>query len=336
MSKRRLIIAGMGSIGLRHARLYSQLPDLQVEVCDSREAGLGEARALLPDVVTWTDYSAALDSQPDFVLVATPHQLHAPMACQALALGVRVLCEKPMSHRLDEAEQMVAASRANATPLAVGFHLRFHPSIVRLKAMLESGELGTVLFARYCVDSLITLENSRSRYQAELHGALLMDYSHGLDLLIHLLGAKPSRVEARGTAGSIAGYHANPLVLSGILEYPEARHAELHLSYAGKPEVHRLELITSHFNLRLELNSGRFIRHRVSDGTTEDLSLEYERDSLYQAQWQAFEQFCEGKVSPICSAEQALSVNQTLNELLHSLEKSSASLSPTAVLATPN
>lgn len=320
MKNRRLIIAGMGSIGLRHARLYSQLPHMQVEVCDSREAGLAEARQLLPEVGTWSDYAAALDSQPDFVLVATPHQLHAPMVCRALERGIRVLCEKPMSHRLKEAEQMVTASQTTGTAFAVGFHLRFHPAIIRLKAMLESGELGTVLFTRYCVDSLVTLENSRSRYQAELRGALLMDYSHGLDLLIHLLDAVPTRVEARGTAGRIAGYQADPLILSGILEYDAPYHAELHLSYTGKPEVHRLEILTSHFNVRLELNGGTFIRHRISDGSLEDLSLDYERDSLYQAQWQAFEAFCEGSPSPICTSSQALRVNQALDALLQSLD----------------
>jgi len=323
MNSKRLIIAGMGSIGLRHARLYSSLPGLQVEVCDSREEGLREARALLPDAAQWSDYSAAVASRPDYVLVATPHQAHAEMACLALENGCRVLCEKPMSHHLDEASLMTTCARKTGSPLAIGFHLRFHPSVVRLRAMLQSGEAGDLLFVRYRVDSLVTLENSRSRYQAHLPGALLMDYSHGLDLLHHLLGKPPVRMLAQGMAGEIAGYSANPLVFDALFSYPSLQ-AELHLSYTGKPEIHCLELTTSKFNIRLELNSGAFVLHHVADGTCEDLSFAFERDALYLAQWQAFQDFCEGLPSPICSAEQALETNRVMAGLIDFLERDAA------------
>jgi len=327
MSAKRLIIVGMGSIGLRHAGLYSSLPHLRVEVCDAREEGLAEARAIIPTVPTWNDYAAALDSQPDYVLIATPHQMHADMACLALEKGVRVLCEKPMSHRLDEAARMVDASRTTGTPLAVGFHLRFHPSIVLLKAMLDSGEAGKLLFARYRVDSLVTLENSRSRYQAHLPGALLMDYSHGLDLLAYLFATMTADVHARGIPGSIEGFSANPLIISAILAYADFQ-VELHLSYTGKPEVHCLELVTSKYNIRLELNGSTFIRHRISDGRAEDLSPEYERNRLYLAQWQAFEEFCAGHPTSVCTADQAVEVNRTMAALLETLNIHSGTESP--------
>lgn len=320
MNPKRLIIAGMGSIGLRHARLYSALPSLNVEICDSREAGLHEARMLLPNAPQWSDYSAAIASRPDYVLIATPHQAHAEMACLALENGCRVLCEKPMSHHLDEASQMTSCARETGSPLAIGFHLRFHPSVVRLRAMLQSRDAGDLIFIRYRVDSLVTLENSRSRYQTHLPGALLMDYSHGLDLLHHLLGRPPERMFAQGVAGEIAGYSANPLVFDALFSYPSLQ-AELHLSYTGKPEVHCVEVTTSKFNIRLELNSGTFVRHQVADGTCEDLSFTFERDALYLAQWQAFEDFCDGLPSQICSAEQALETNRIMARLINLLER---------------
>jgi len=331
MNSKRLIIAGMGSIGLRHARLYSALPGLKVEICDSRQEGLREAGALLPDAPQWSDYSAAIASRPDYVLIATPHQSHAEMACLALENGCRVLCEKPMSHRLDEASCMTACARETEAPLAVGFHLRFHPSVVRLRAMLQSGEAGNLLFARYRVDSLVTLENSRSRYQEHLPGALLMDYSHGIDLLHHLLNEAPRRVLALGTAGTISGYSANPLVFDALFSYPSFQ-AELHLSYTGKPEIHCLEITTSRFNIRLELNSGSFVRHHINEGITEDLSVAFERDALYLAQWQAFQDFCDNLPSPICSAEQALETNRTMSQLLEHIEHHDA---PAASATSP-
>ena len=53
MSPRRILVVGTGSIGLRHARLCKERPDLAVEVCDSRPAGLDEARKVLGLSSTW-------------------------------------------------------------------------------------------------------------------------------------------------------------------------------------------------------------------------------------------------------------------------------------------
>lgn len=313
---KRLLIAGLGSIGLRHARLCENLPNLTVEVCDSRTAGLDEARRQSPKVVCWEDYASALDSWPDYVLVATPHHLHASMAMAALERGIPVLCEKPMSHDLGEAAEMASLSARNGVSLAVGYHLRFHPSILRLGEMLKRGQLGAALYARYCVDSLVTLENSRSRYQATLPGSLLMDYSHGLDLLINLFQASPNSVMARGLDGSIAHFEAKPLLLSAILGYERAFQAELHLSYAVKPELHTLEVTGTQASISLALNGGEISLRQVEDGSEQATDLPYVRDQLYLAQWAAFVDFCEGRPSLICSAEQALRVNELMDQLL--------------------
>jgi len=315
MSK-RLVIVGMGSIGLRHARLYSPLDGLTVEVCDPRPEGLQELLTQVPDTRCWTDFQEMLKSKPDYLLIATPHHLHAGMTCAALHRGIPVLCEKPLSHRLDEAEKMARTAEETGVPLAVGFHLRFHPAVRRLSQMLESGEIENLLFVRYCVDSLITLENSRSRYQSNLPGALVMDYSHGLDLLFHLLQKEPSRISARGVEGEILGFQANPLLLSGILSYDGGLQAELHLSYTGKPEVHTLELVSRKFRLILELNSGNFQQTWVEDGAVTDLSVPYNRDALYLKQWQSFQDYCDQKSGTICSFDEAVKASRLMDRLL--------------------
>ncbi len=315
MSK-RLVIVGMGSIGLRHARLYSALDGLTVEVCDPRPEGLEELLTQVPGTRCWMDFQEMLESKPDYLLIATPHHLHAGMTCAALNRGIPVLCEKPLSHRLDEAEKMARTAQETGVPLAVGFHLRFHPSVRRLQQMLESAEVENLLFVRYCVDSLITLENSRSRYQATLPGALMMDYSHGMDLLFHLLQKEPSSIYARGVDGEILGFQASPLLLSGVLSYDEGLQAELHLSYTGKPEVHTLELVSSKFRLLLELNSGNFYQTHVKDGAVTDLSVPYNRDALYLNQWQSFQDYCDGESGAICSFDEALKANRLMDRLL--------------------
>ena len=314
----RVLVVGMGSIGLRHARLYAALPDTLVEVCESRPEGVEEARRQSPTVKCWPDYQTALDAKPDYVVVATPHQAHSAMSIAALEKGIPVLCEKPMSHNLAEAEKMLAASQRYKTPLAVGYALRFHPGLQHLRKLLTSGEVGPLLFARYCVDSLIALGNSRSRYQATLPGALFMDYSHGLDLLFHLTGKIPTTLATRGIAGNLGELKADPILFSGILGYEKTLQAELHLSYVLKPEIHTLQVIGEHLGVLVELNSGRMEIHDIRKNTLQSIILPYERDPLYVQQWLAFRDFCLGQPSDLCTGEEALKTNQLMDRLLSS------------------
>jgi predicted dehydrogenase len=314
----RVLVVGLGSIGLRHARLYTALPDTVVEVCEQRPEGVEDLRRQSPTVKCWPDYQTALDSKPDYVVIATPHQAHAAMTIAALERGIPVLCEKPMSHDLLEAEKMMAASRRHNTPLAVGYSLRFHPGFQHLRKLLASGEVGPLLFTRYCVDSLGALGNSRSRYQATLPGALFMDYSHGLDLLFHLTGKLPSTLMTRGIGGNLGELKADPILFSGILGYENNLQAELHLSYVLKPEVHTLQVIGERLGVMVELNSGRMEIHDIRENTLQSIVLPYERDPLFVQQWKEFRSFCLGRPSNLCTGEEALKTNQLMNRLLTS------------------
>jgi 1,5-anhydro-D-fructose reductase (1,5-anhydro-D-mannitol-forming) len=240
------------------------------------------------------------------------------MTIAALEKGIPVLCEKPMSHDLAEAEKMMAASRKHRTPLAVGYCLRFHPGLQHLRKLLAEGEVGPLFFARYCVDSLIALQNSRSRYQATLPGALFMDYSHGLDLLFHLTGKIPTTLATRGIAGNLGEFKADPILFSGILGYEKTLQAELHFSSALKPEIHTLQVIGERLGVLVELNSGRVDIHDIRENTQRTVTLPYERDPLYLRQWQAFRDFCAGRPSNLCTGEEALKTNQLMDRLLSS------------------
>jgi predicted dehydrogenase len=322
VSPARILVVGMGSIGLRHARLYATLPDTVVEVCESRPDGLEEARRQSPGVECWTDYAAALASAPDYVVVATPHQAHAAMAIASLEKRIPVLCEKPMSDALAEAEAMQAASRQYATPLAVGYTIRFHPGVRRLRQLLAGGDIGQLMHARYCVDSLVALQNTRSRYQAHLPGALFMDYSHGLDLLFFLTRKIPATLATQGIAGSIGELSADPFLFSGLLGYDKAFQAEIHLSYLLKPEIHTLQLVGSRLGVLIELNGGRMEIRHVEKSELEIVDLPYERDPLFLEQWQAFRDFCAGKPTDICTGDEALETNRLIDRLLSNWEKS--------------
>ena len=156
-------------------------------------------------------FDEALRTRPEMVVIATPHDLHCAQTVQALEQGIHVLCEKPMSDRLEDARTMLAAGerarQRSGAVLSVGFMLHFHPLLARLKQLVEDGTLGTVLQVHYSVGSYITLVNSRSRYQAALEGALLLDYAHQPDFIHWLLGEKPRRGHDGRCAGRAVRAH---------------------------------------------------------------------------------------------------------------------------------
>ncbi len=79
------------------------------------------------------------------VIVTSPARLHAEHAIAALGAGCHVLCEKPMTIGVTDAERMVAAARDAARVLAVGMTRRMYPCVADAREVISSGTLGTDL-----------------------------------------------------------------------------------------------------------------------------------------------------------------------------------------------
>ena len=88
----------------------------------------------------WRDLS--VDKELDAIYVATPVHLHAAQTIAAAESGKHVLCEKPMALNLAECDRMLAACSANNVKLGVAYYRHFYPVIDRIKAVIESGEIG--------------------------------------------------------------------------------------------------------------------------------------------------------------------------------------------------
>src|SRR5262249_14827724 len=116
-------------------------------------------------------------------------------ACTALQAGAHVLVEKPLGNALDGVVELVELARRSRRLLGVGYHLRFHPGVARLKALVEAGAIGRVVSApAECGEYLPDWhpwEDYRAGYAARrtLGGGAVLTFSHELDALCWLLGA---------------------------------------------------------------------------------------------------------------------------------------------------
>src|SRR5215468_9851466 len=171
---------------------------------DAARASAFAARHRIPRV--HPSYEALLaDPEIDAVYNPLPNSLHAPWTIRALDAGKHVLCEKPFSATVAEAEAMAAAATRTGRVLMEAFHYRYHPLFARMRSIIAAGEIGTVrrFEATFCIP---LLRANDIRWRADLAGGALMDTGcYAVHLLRHLAQSEPTVRSARAkwTSGGV-------------------------------------------------------------------------------------------------------------------------------------
>jgi len=219
------IVVGVGDIATRRV-----IPAIQAEP-RSRLYGLvtrDPAKATPYDARVWSTLDEALaDPAVEAVYIATPVFLHAPQTIQSLRAAKHVLCEKPMAMNEAEARSMVEAAEQAGTVFGVAYYRRTYPKLLRAKALLDAGAIGTPVLAELTshgwFDEQQFKENSGERSwlidPAKAGGGPLYDIaSHRIDVLNFLFG-QPLRA---------TGYLSN-----AVHHYAVEDNATVMIDYAG-------------------------------------------------------------------------------------------------------
>ncbi|MFE4451001.1 Gfo/Idh/MocA family protein [Streptomyces sp. NPDC056796] len=142
----RVGIIGAGNIGRVHAQAVLASAGDGVSLAGVLDVDRGRAGALAADLGVRAFTSLGeLHEAADGVVVASPNRTHAAYACEALAHGRHVLCEKPMATSLAEAADMLRRSSGAAGVSCVGFNYRYLPVVREIRRRIEEGEVGRVL-----------------------------------------------------------------------------------------------------------------------------------------------------------------------------------------------
>lgn len=144
-------IAGLGRSGWNiHGKHLQNLPNLFriTAVMDTMQDRLDEANNAL-GCAMYSDYDAMLaDSNVDLIVVATPNPLHTEHAISAMQAGKHVVCEKPFAMNVGDADKAIAVSEQTSRILAPFQNRRFEPHFLKVKEIIDSGALGTILQIR--------------------------------------------------------------------------------------------------------------------------------------------------------------------------------------------
>jgi len=146
----RVGIIGTGGIAVRHMEGYRLAGAEVVAIADVVPATL-ELRQHEWSVPTgYLDYRDLLaDPTIDAVSVCTPNALHHDVTVAAAKAGKHVLCEKPISMNLAQAQAMIDACAEARVTLQIGHHMRSMTTVMRAKAIIDSGAIGRITYARF-------------------------------------------------------------------------------------------------------------------------------------------------------------------------------------------
>jgi predicted dehydrogenase len=125
--------------------------------------------------------------------VATPVNLHAEQTIAAAEAGKHVLCEKPMAMNAAECDRMIAACRHANVRLGVAYYRHFYPVVIRIRHLIESGAIGSPVFAQSVASEPFDPAPGAPRYwlvqEAQSGGGPMADFGcHRIEVLVHLLG----------------------------------------------------------------------------------------------------------------------------------------------------
>jgi predicted dehydrogenase len=199
MKPLRTAILGTGFMGRVHLEAVQRVESVEAAAIFGRNADASARLAAGFSVPKATsDYREIFrDPAIDAVHICTPNAQHYSMAKEALAAGKHVLCEKPLTTTVAEAEELVALAARTKLRNGVCHNLRYYPQVQQMRALREAGELGEILVVQgtYSQDWLLYDTDWNWRVDAKAAGAsrAMADIgSHFFDMAEHVTGLRVS------------------------------------------------------------------------------------------------------------------------------------------------
>jgi predicted dehydrogenase len=238
----RVLLAGCGSIGHRHARVLRELSVRHLMACDPNKAQLSSLVNQNPGIETCESFSDGLRRKPDAVFILTPPKLHIPMAIEAIRAGCDVFLEKPIADTLSGIDELRDLARAHGKRVMIGLCFRFHSGILEAKEYVDGGAIGRLISVRALMGEHLpdVRPDFKSLFTSQYSGAF--DLMHDLDLALWFAGQP-----VRGVKGLFGTYSdidiRAPDLVEILIDFENRCMANVHLDFFQRPRRRTLELI---------------------------------------------------------------------------------------------
>ncbi len=145
------------------------------------------------------------DPEIDVIYNSLPNHLHAEWTIKALHAGKHILCEKPLALTLDEIDAMSSAAKETGKVLAEAFMYRHHAQTLKVKEIVDSGELGKIQLIKGAFSFFLNREKDYRNFK-ELGGGSIWDVGcYPISFTRTIVGAEPVEVFGWQVAGQGGG-----------------------------------------------------------------------------------------------------------------------------------
>lgn len=302
VARLRVGVCGLGSIGLRHARLLAETPGVRVAAFDAAPHGLTLPPAVAANLTLVASFEELLDAAPDGVVLATPDALHAPQAIAACRRGVPVLVEKPVADSVEAAEELARVAAESGTAVLVGYVLRHYAVLRRVRDLLADAAVGTPVSVHVNLGAYETLRVARNRFAGADRYRLPYDYSHEWDYLQWLLGPATGVAAVARLAGDLP-LRQDPNVVDGVVTFASGVTGTFHLDYVQEGQGRRLDVVGDRGTLRADLARGTIAVRAHGDLLTRSYDCAEERDVAFGRQLGHFLEVARGAATPLVGVE---------------------------------
>jgi len=311
-----IAVVGCGYWGKNLVRNFARLDNLAF-VCDATEEGRDTAKELAPNANIVADLSDVLRSSVRGVVIAAPAEAHYELTRKALEADKDVFVEKPLALTYEQGAELVELARDRGKILMVGHVLEYHPAMVRLRELVEAGELGKI---RYISSNRLNLGKVRREEN------ILWSFApHDIAIILRMMGGMPFQLSAHG--GSYVQPNIADVTITNML-FDNGVRAHIYVSWLHPFKEQRLVVIGSRkmasfddvskelvlYDQRVELQEGRPVPIKGKG----DL-VEFGKDEPLALECKAFLKAIETRQPPLTDGQSGLRVLQVLQTAQRSL-----------------
>lgn len=202
-------------------------------VCDLEQARLSNIARLYPDIELTTEFERIVENKEiDAVVIALPVHLHFDMARRCLLANKHILIEKPMATSSGECAELLSVATKRGLTLMVGHTFVFSPAVQKIKAIIDSGELGDILY-------ISSRRLNLGLFQTDIN--VVWDLApHDISIILYLLEDYPKNVNCQGSAHLVSEIED---VVSISLEFDGGIFATIHNSWLDPNKVREMTIV---------------------------------------------------------------------------------------------
>lgn len=315
----KFLVCGVGSIGERHIRNLLSLGYDDIILYRNKNQLL---RTINREFPVYLNLEEALSQKPDAAFICNPTYLHIETAIRCAESGCHLFIEKPVSDSLELQEKLKCALDKNNKIAMVGYMMRYHPCVLKIREWTKGGKIGKVVSLRATWGEYLPdwhpWEDYRETYAGlrEMGGGPALTLSHELDLALWMFG------EVEKVTG-LSNFNSNLEIdtehcIDILIGFKNGVTANIHLDYVQKPPKRCTEIVGTEGRIEFDYYTNKLVlyTHDVSKIKEFNVDGSFDRNDMFISELKDFiESVKSNKLSAMSLEDAFRSVDVALRAL---------------------